>query len=201
MDPGPSSERPAADVVRFHRLWDEHAARVRAYARRLIGPDLVDDVVSETFLVAWRRLAEVPEEALPWLLVVAKNCASNGRRTADRQSAVQGEMARLHHLVNVVPGVDGGVADRAELLEALSQLTPLEREALLLTAWDGLSARQAARVAGCSSSTMHVRLYRARRRLREAAPDQVEQAGQAGQADRPVMTSRAAYPVGASDEA
>lgn len=168
MDPVPSADRPAADVVRFHRLWDEHAARVRSYARRLVDVDAADEVVSETFLIAWRRLNDVPEAALPWLLVVAKNCAANVRRSAGRQSAVQGEMARLHHLVEAVPGVDVGVTTRGTLLEALAQLSAIEREALLLTGWEGLSARQAAKVAGCSASAMHVRLFRARRRLREA---------------------------------
>lgn len=57
---------------RFVALWTEHAPRVMAYALRHVGPDGAEDVVAETFLVAWRRLDRVPEDALPWLLVVAR---------------------------------------------------------------------------------------------------------------------------------
>lgn len=167
MGPHQPPDRPAADVVRFHRLWGECAASVLAYSRRLVDRDVAEEVVSETFLVAWRRLDDVPAPALPWLLGVARNTAANIRRTSSRQDASRSELVRLQHLIDTVPGVDVGVADRAELRYALERLTPLEREALLLTCWDGLSARQAARVAGCSPSAMYVRLHRARRRLRQ----------------------------------
>ena len=186
-------ERPAADVVRFHRLWGEHAASVLAYSRRLVDRDMAEEVVSETFLVAWRRLQDVPDPALPWLLGVARNTAANIRRASGRQDAVQSELVRLQHVIDFVPAVDVGVTERAELREALARLTPSEREALLLTSWDGLSARQAARVAGCSPSAMYVRLHRARRRLRQGAPNP--------SASAPSTCPESAYPAGVPDEA
>ncbi len=63
------------------------------------------------------------------------------------------------------PGADIAVTDRADVLEILAALTSTEREALLLTAWDGLSVAEAAHVVGCSVPAMHVRLFRARRRV------------------------------------
>lgn len=53
----------------------------------------------------------------------------------------------------------------AQLASALAGLTEHEREALLLVAWEGLSAADAARVAGCSVAAFRVRLHRARRRV------------------------------------
>ncbi len=53
----------------------------------------------------------------------------------------------------------------AELIDALRMLTEREREALLLVAWDGLSPRDAAIAAGCSSAAFRVRLHRARGRV------------------------------------
>jgi RNA polymerase sigma-70 factor (ECF subfamily) len=47
-------------------------------------------------------------------------------------------------------------------------LSDADREALLLTAWEGLDARQAAAAVGCSTGTFTVRLHRARRRLEQA---------------------------------
>lgn len=122
------------------------------------------EVVSESFMVAWRRPPEVPDHALPWLLVVARNTMSNHRRSDVRRAALA-EMARIEQLAVSAPGADIAVTDRAEVLAALAALTATERESLLLTAWDGLSAAEAARVMGCSVQAMHVRLFRARRRL------------------------------------
>jgi DNA-directed RNA polymerase specialized sigma24 family protein len=51
------------------------------------------------------------------------------------------------------------------LREAVLELSDVEREALLLIAWEGLTPSQAARVVGCSGATFRVRLHRARRRL------------------------------------
>ncbi|GAB2640935.1 hypothetical protein GCM10027068_20720 [Prescottella soli] len=155
--------------MRFTALWGDYVGRVSAYACRHVDHHTAQEVVSETFMVAWRRLPEVPEKALPWLLVVARNTMSNQRRTDRRRDALTEKMARIEHVAGSTPGADITVTDRAEVLEALATLTSTEREALLLTAWDGLSAAEAARVVGCSVPAMHVRLFRARRRL-QAGP-------------------------------
>ncbi len=161
---------PPGDRERFTSLWDTHAGRVFAYACRHVDHHTAQEVVSETFLVAWRRLSDVPDPALPWLLVVARNTMNNGRRTVRRHDALAAEMARVERMAAPAPGTDVTATDRAEVLEVLATLTTVEREALLLTAWDGLSATEAARVAGCSVPAMHVRLFRARRRLRTGLP-------------------------------
>ncbi|MEV6306357.1 sigma-70 family RNA polymerase sigma factor [Actinoplanes sp. NPDC051861] len=149
-------------------LWTEHAPRVLAYASRHVDADTAQDVVSETFLTAWRRLAAVPDDALPWLLVVARNTIANQRRSGRRQQRLAAQMERLRQITEPAPAADVLAAERAAVLDGLAALTPREREALLLIAWDGLEPAQAARVAGCSLPTFHVRLYRARRRLQAA---------------------------------
>ena len=68
----------------------------------------------------------------------------------------------------VAPGADHDVVERDSLLRALAGLSDLEREALLLVAWDGLCARDAATVAGCTVRAFEVRLSRARARLTRA---------------------------------
>jgi hypothetical protein len=64
---------PAPRRARFDALFHEHHPAVQAYARRRVPPEVVDDIVSETFLVVWRRLDDVPEAPLPWLIAVARN--------------------------------------------------------------------------------------------------------------------------------
>ena len=156
------------DTERFTALFDTFSPRVFAYIRRHIERSLVEDIVSDTFLVAWRRLHEMPEDPLPWLLVVARNALANQRRTIARHDRIQLETSALERLVSTDLAVDEVVIARTTMLNALTSLTSAEREALLLVAWDGLSAAEAAEVAGCSSRTFAVRLHRARRRLDRA---------------------------------
>jgi len=167
---GVRDEQFDGEAVRFTALWEEHADRVLAYARRHVAPDDAQEVVAETFLVAWRRLADVPGTALPWLLVVARNTIANHRRSGYRRALLDCELARLEAVAASAVAAEVTAAERTSALSRLAALSPVEREALLLVAWDGLTPAQAAQVAGCSVSAFHVRLFRGRRRL-EAAED------------------------------
>ncbi|GIG29790.1 RNA polymerase sigma factor [Cellulomonas marina] len=150
----------------FDALWREHAPRIQAYAVRHVGVHDAEDVLAETFTVAWRRRDEVPALVLPWLLVVARNTVANRRRTELRHDE---RVAALAAVAGPAGGADDGVehhvAERAQLLGALALLSEADRPALLLTAWDGLGPAAAALVAGCSTTAFKVRLHRARARL------------------------------------
>jgi RNA polymerase sigma factor (sigma-70 family) len=150
--------------TRFEAIFDRHAGRVYAYAARRSDPDTASDVVAETFLIAWRRLDVVPEDALPWLLNVASKVLANARRSEQRRDAFA---VRLAHGRRALVAFDPADAVPTKLLvrDALDRLPPVEREALLLVAWDGLDVRAGAAAAGCSRATFSVRLHRARRRL------------------------------------
>ncbi|GAA0924668.1 DNA-directed RNA polymerase sigma-70 factor [Virgisporangium aurantiacum] len=137
-----------------------------AYAVGRAGREHADDVVAETFLVAWRRLADVPANPLPWLLGVARNVVHERYRDQVRQSALAAEMRAW--VREAEEDVAEHVTDRAAVLLALAALGDADREILTLTAWHGLAARDAARVVGCSTATFFVRLHRARKRLQDA---------------------------------
>lgn len=87
---------------RFNQLYDDHFEAVRRYVWRR-DPSLCDDVLAETFLVAWRRLDEMPRDARPWLIGVARNVRLNVRRSARRQHALS------NHLIETAP--DPGRSD------------------------------------------------------------------------------------------
>lgn len=169
MKQGGAPPDDGAQARRFAALWDAYAARVQAYALRRVGPDAAEEVVAETFLIAWRRLAHVPGDPLPWLLVVARNTIANQRRSGYRRQALADELARVAHLTTVADAPEVAVDERETLLRALARLTSAEREALLLVGWDGLDATAAATVAGCTTTAFRMRLSRARRRLAEVA--------------------------------
>lgn len=153
---------------RFVALFDEHAPNVFAYALRHVPHADAQDVVADTFLVLWRRLDDVPERALPWLLVVARNTISERRRRERRQGRLVDAAAVLERLAGPAAGADQDVLERAALIEGLASMSEAEREALLLVAWSDLTRAEAAKVAGCSQRAFEVRLSRARARLSRA---------------------------------
>lgn len=144
---------------RFEELFGAHFRAVSAYALRRATPGDVDDAVAETFLIAWRRLDEVPMEPKPWLLGVARRVLANQRRAAGRRAAL---MERVAH----EPQHQPELLRRTPVLQALGRLSESDRELLLLFAWDGLSTDEAATTLDCSRTAAKVRLHRARRRLR-----------------------------------
>lgn len=149
---------------RFTDLYRQYHRRVLAYAMRRARPGQAQEVVAETFMIAWRKNADLPEPALPWLLVTTRNLLSDQRRHHDRQVVLADELARLASSAASF-GPDVEVVERVAVLGALSQLPETDREALFLTVWDGLSNSEAAKVMGCFVGTFAVRLHRARRRL------------------------------------
>jgi RNA polymerase sigma-70 factor (ECF subfamily) len=162
----------------FEAVYEQHAGAVRGYAMRRTDPARADDVVAEVFLVAWRRLEDIPAEPRPWLFGVARRVLANERRRVARQGAALGRL-EPPAAVGADPGDGPALSDRP-LEKALAKLSDGDREALLLTAWEGLNHRDAAQVLGVREATFTVRLHRARRRL-----------GRALERSRPETTSQA----------
>ena len=148
---------------RFNRLYDEHVEAVRAYMWRR-DPDLCDEVLAETFLVAWRRLEDTPLDTRPWLIGIARNIRLNLRRSARRQQALT---VRLMETATE-PACADLSSHTAALEAALARLSEKDREILLLSTWDGLDRTAIAHVIGCSRANVNVRLHRARKRLAAA---------------------------------
>ena len=158
--------------ARFDALFDRHFAAVRAYVVRRSTAAVVDDVLSETFLVAWRRIDSLPSDGLPWLMGVARRVLANQRRAEARRGALVDVLASVLPREPITEPVSDVFGD---LGGAISALSPREREALLLVAWEGLDPERAARVVGCAPAAFRARLYRARRRLAaelKPTPDQ-----------------------------
>jgi RNA polymerase sigma-70 factor (ECF subfamily) len=149
--------------ARFEALFAEHATAVRAYARRRTDRVSADDVVSDVFVIVWRRLDDVPHDAVPWLLACARRVLAKQRRSADRRIALIARLDRkLEH-----DAVTSDTGD-AVLGRALGTLSERDREVLLLIAWEGLDRARTAAALGCSPEAVSTRLHRARSRLAAA---------------------------------
>ena len=131
--------------------------------RGVVGEDL-QDLLADTYEVAWRRFDDLPagDEALPWLISVARNHLRNHRRRLRRDRGLLGRLGPPEMVVG--PGAPG-VDDWRAVRQALSRLGAADRELVLLVAWDELSPAQAAAVLGITPGAARTRLHRARSRL------------------------------------
>lgn len=162
--------RRVTHAQHFRDVYEECHPRVLAYATSLVGRQVGEDITSETFTVAWRRVRDIPHPALPWLLGVARNLVRELRRRDAHQYLLAAEEARrISSGARTGTGdVAAQVTDRHDALQALASLPEADRELLTLIAWHGLSAKEAAQVLDCTTATLTVRLFRARRRLEKA---------------------------------
>ncbi len=152
------------DSAAFGELVDRHHAALYAFARRRVSERaLIEDVLADTFLVAWRRRAEIPDPALPWLYGVCLRTISTHRRSGRRRARLRGRLSSQPEMSGRDPA--DLHAARSEINRAFAQLSEGERETLRLIAWDGLSTEDAAKVLGITPGAFRVRLHRARRAL------------------------------------
>lgn len=157
---------PVSELA-FRRIYQAHFRQIAAYARRRLNEDEADDVVAETFLIAWRRLDQIPEGplALLWLYAVARRVVGQHYRSTQRRGRLVIRLAGLAREDH--PNVGAGLEHQA-VHEALAHLRPPDQEILRLAEWEDLSPSQIAVVMGCSANAASIRLHRAHRRFERA---------------------------------
>ncbi|MEX0864956.1 MAG: sigma-70 family RNA polymerase sigma factor [Acidimicrobiia bacterium] len=159
---------------RFEALAEMVFDPLQRYLRRRLGPEDAADVLSDTLLVIWRRLDEVPtDDPLPWCYGVARRTMANHRRGRRRHLQLVTRLEAEPAPPPVEVGVDDGDPD---LIEALDRLRAADQEILRLWAWEGLEPRELAPVLGLTVNAATIRLSRARKKLAAAlAPRDVGQ--------------------------
>ena len=161
-----------ADPAGFAPIFDRHYASIRRYIHRRVGPDLAEDLASETFVIAFRRRGDYDPDradARPWLFGIAANLLRDHRRAEKRQLLAY---ARTHTdpVESPFDTVDARVdaaAAAPDLARALAALRPEQREALLLFAWADLTYEEIAEALRIPTGTVRSRISRSRQRLRE----------------------------------
>ncbi|GAA4617038.1 sigma-70 family RNA polymerase sigma factor [Actinoallomurus liliacearum] len=179
--PSEDQRSRAGEREAFATIFDEHARVVYAHAVRMCGdPVAAEDVVSLTFLEAWRLRAKLRDEVVSvrlWLLGIATNVMRNTARAVRRHRAALSRMPPREPIPDFAEELVGRITD-TELLaaaaRALRRLRRGEREVVALCVWSGLGYAAAAEVLGVPVGTVRSRLSRARARLRELAADDLE---------------------------
>jgi RNA polymerase sigma-70 factor (ECF subfamily) len=163
--PPPQHSGPADRRHRFDELYTANHKQILGYLlRRTENTDDAADVFAETFLVAWRRLDDVPadHEGRLWLYGTARRILANYRR-GERRRVALADRLRADLAARYRPQQLSG--ELAEIGVAFRKLPETDQELLALVGWEGLDPGQIAAVLGCSRNAARIRLHRARRRL------------------------------------
>lgn len=154
---------------RFRSLYERHVPAVyRFFLRRVEEEEAARDCTADTFLIAWRRLEDVPagDRALPWLYGVARRVLANHYRSRMRSRRLFLRLGWMRREVGQTP--EGIVLRRSEdraVVDALHRLRPADQEVLRLSVWEELSNQEIGRLLGCSAHAVAQRRLRATRRL------------------------------------
>lgn len=149
----------------FTELYKLHYPDVLRFVRRRAREADVDDVVSETFLTAWRRQEQLAAAPLPWLYRTARNVILNTNRAAGRREGLTVRIASMRDGHRSFGDPIAEFEEREDLTTVWNSLDPLDQEILALQIWEGLNGREAASVLGISRAACSMRATRARRRL------------------------------------
>lgn len=162
----------ASSRARFDQIYAEHFDSISRYCHRRLGTGDANDATAEVFVVAWRKIHEVPhgDGTLPWLYRVARYEVSRSHRTTRRLRALRSRLDQQPRLVADDPVTE--VVRDAEydrVTAALRRLREPDQEILRLRAFEHLTLAEIAVVLGCSVAAAKQRSARAVKRLRRAA--------------------------------
>ena len=159
------------DQAAFLELYERHRQPIFRFAYRLLGEvDIAEDVTHDCFLGLIRKPENFrPERASlrTYLFAAARNLAlkhfrSSGRETGHDEVSEEPQLSRRQEPLGKL--LDKELA--AEVRRAVMSLAPLQREALILFEYEGLSLNDVAQITGADVGAIKGRLYRARERLK-----------------------------------
>ena len=161
-------DRPFREETLFGSLYHRHYRAIREFCRRRVPKDVVDDVVAETFLTAWRRIDDIPrgEQSLLWLYGVAYRVIGNHWRSAARRRRLEDRLQVISG--GAASGTDDAVVaadQRRMVLDAAARLNDKDADVLRLAAWEQLSTAEIAAVLGIAPNAVRQRLHRAKQHL------------------------------------
>lgn len=147
----------------FEEFYEETVDAVTSYVLRRCDPSDAQDVISESYVIAWRKHAHTAPNPIGFLLLTARRVLDRTRRGQASRDVVAERLSRL--MSRSGPSAEDVALRRRDVAEALAAMADLDREALLLTVWDGFSSADAGLVLGLSAGAIRVRVHRARQHL------------------------------------
>lgn len=141
-----------------------HAPDLLDYFRRRVGDSDAPDLLSETMVTAWRRIALLPHEdeaARRWMFGIARNVLLNAARTQRRQTRVTAKLRSVLTSAPSAPASDEGI----DVRDAIARLDPHLAEIVTMVHWDGFTLADVAEILGTPASTIRNHYQRAKQDL------------------------------------
>ena len=160
------------DVAAFRAVFDEYWVPVVRYCSRRLGVDAGEQVAADVFAEAFVDRSHFDPRrgsVRAWLFGIASHLVARAWRDEQKRWRILAETPRG----DVVAGPDLDGLDR-RAIRALSELSAVDRDALLLIAWGDLSYAEVAQVQEVPVGTVRSRVHRARRVLAARLADEAE---------------------------
>ncbi len=152
-------------------LFERHLSRVRNVVFRIVLCNaMADDITQEVFVKVIRSACTFRAEASfsTWLYRIAVNTAKEHLRKQTQIRKLQKELHKKNHRPSERPDQVAMLGETiSEIEQALAKLSPKLRTAIVLTALEQLSPKEAAAIEGCTTATMHWRIHQARKQLKQ----------------------------------
>lgn len=170
-DPGPTTDTEdvalaiAGDTRAFERLYGRHVARIHALCRRMVGPELAEDVVQDVFVRAWDKLELFGGRSSfgTWLYRLAINvCLAKRTKAGKRRERFKHDELAMERARSAPRPPDA----RMDLDRAIDRLPPRARQVFVLHDVEGYKHREIGEMLGISTGTSKSQLHEARMALR-----------------------------------
>lgn len=173
----------AGDYSPASEIYDRYSGRIYNFALRFLkSPEAAEDATQEVFVKMLKHANQFNGDAKlsTWLFSITANwCRDHLRKADNKAKETEDVLVTLPAPSELSP--DRTLEQReneALVRRALAQLTPEQREAILLSRYQGLSYAEIAQISGCSEGAVKTRVFRAMETLKKAL------AGNAGGGDR-----------------
>lgn len=162
-----ASRAAQGDRRAFERLYRDNVARIHSLARRMIGPEMADEITQDVFVRAWDKLGSFRGESAfgTWLYRLAVNLilSKRGQLATRRSREVMDE-----GVLEALPARHGNADLGLDFETALEHLPEGAKQVFVLHDVEGFRHEEIANMLGVTSGTSKAQLHRARMILRRA---------------------------------
>ncbi len=171
----------AGDAEAFGQLYDRYVDQVYRYiVYRVPSTQLAEDLTSETFLRALRRISSFTwqgRDVGAWFVTIARNLIADHYKSSRYRLELTTDDVSDSSNAPVQAGPEGEVLEAMQnkvLLEAVKQLNEEQQECIVLRFLQGLSVSETAQIMGKNDGAIKALQYRAIRTLGRLLPEGVE---------------------------
>jgi len=152
------------------KAFDQHKNAVYRFAWRLThSPAVAEDITQDVFLTLLRapKTERTPQMLRGYLLGIARNLALRYWREEHRWASLEGDASNSGEDLLITEPLSADSLDASHAVStAISVLPPLQREVLILSAYEGLSLKEITAITNTTVTTVKARLFRARENMK-----------------------------------